>query len=80
MDTGITGYETLQGNKGVELLRSEEEEYAFFTVMTFWSSFGEKKIYVGDDIEKAKYYPEVELYLVDIKYAVEYHNLSYSEY
>lgn len=79
MDTGVTDYRELQGNKGVKLLSRKDEEYAYFSVVTFWNSVEDIKRYAGEDIDKAKYYPKDEEYLVDINYTVMHCDIVYSE-
>lgn len=79
MDTGITDYKKMAGNKGVQLLCRKDDEYAYFTVTTYWESIDQIKLYAGKNIEQAKYYSEDEKYLIDIEYILNHYKVVYSE-
>jgi len=79
LHTGVTDYKKLKGNLGVQLMCRYDEEHTYFTVTTYWESVEHIKLYVGDDIDQAKYYPEDEKYLIDIQYTLHHYDVLYSE-
>ena len=56
--TGVPEYEACEGNRGVYVLRKMKGEEAHFLLLTLWESIESIKEFAGEEIEKAKYYPE----------------------
>ena len=56
--TGLADYQATEGNLGVQLLRRIEGEQAHFLIITMWESLEAIKRFAGEDVEKARYYPE----------------------
>jgi heme-degrading monooxygenase HmoA len=54
----IPDYRSVPGNVSVHILERREGEVTHFITLTFWESFDSIRAFAGDDIEKAKYYPE----------------------
>jgi len=65
--TGVTEYRATQGNSGVYVLRRIEGNKAHFLLLTLWESEEAIKRFAGPDIEKAKYYPEDEQFLLELE-------------
>ena len=65
--TGIPDYQSTPGNKGVTVLRRLEGERAHFLIITVWESVEAIKAFAGEDIEKARYYPEDEEFLLEFE-------------
>ena len=63
--TGIAGYASTPGNRGVWMLRREVDENTEFLMFTLWDSLDSIKAFAGDNYEAAVFYPEDELYLVE---------------
>ena len=63
--TGIPDYEATPGNRGVRLLRRTVGNETYFLLLTFWDSYDAIRAFAGDDIERARYYPRDEAYLID---------------
>ena len=63
----IPDYESTEGNKGVYILRRVEGEKAHFLTLTFWESAQAIEKFAGPDMEKAKYYPEDEGFLLEFE-------------
>lgn len=65
--TGLSDYAATPGNRGVHLLRRIDGDKAHFLTLTFWESEDAIKNFAGDDIEKARYYPEDPQYLLEME-------------
>jgi heme-degrading monooxygenase HmoA len=65
--TGIPEYRLTPGNLGVYMLRRIEGNKAHFLLLTLWESEEAVKRFAGPDMEKAKYYPEDERYLLELE-------------
>lgn len=68
----IPDYRSIQGNIDVEILRRDEGAITHFLTVTHWDS--EQAIYrfAGEDILKAKYYPEDEDFLLEFEPTVQH--------
>lgn len=65
--TGIPGYRNTPGNLSAKILRRIHGERCDFWTVTEWDSYESIEKFAGKDIEKAKYYPEDELYLLEFE-------------
>ena len=54
----IPDYRSVPGNISVHVLERTEGDVTHFITMTFWDSLASIRAFAGDDLEKAKYYPE----------------------
>lgn len=63
--TGLPDYRATAGNKGVTVLRRTEGDVTHFLLITLWESVEAIKAFAGEDYEKAKYYPEDEVFLLE---------------
>ncbi|MGE0032167.1 MAG: antibiotic biosynthesis monooxygenase, partial [Steroidobacteraceae bacterium] len=54
----IPDYRSVPGNISVHVLERQEGEVTHFITLTFWDSLESIRAFAGDDLEKAKYYPE----------------------
>jgi heme-degrading monooxygenase HmoA len=64
-DTGVAGYTTTPGNRGVWMLRRDVGEKTEFLMFTLWDSVDAIKEFAGDDYEKAVFYPEDDRFLIE---------------
>jgi heme-degrading monooxygenase HmoA len=55
------------GNISVHILERQEGEVTHFITLTFWESLDAIRGFAGDDLEKAKYYPEDMDYLLEFE-------------
>jgi heme-degrading monooxygenase HmoA len=65
--TGLPGLESTPGNLGVMILRRAEEGRVHFLLISFWESYAAISEFAGADIERARYYPDDEKYLVELE-------------
>jgi heme-degrading monooxygenase HmoA len=54
----IPDYQSVRGNLSVHILERQEGEVTHFITLTFWESLDAIRAFAGEDVEKAKYYPE----------------------
>ncbi|HEX8905213.1 MAG TPA: antibiotic biosynthesis monooxygenase [Longimicrobiaceae bacterium] len=64
--TGEQDCRALPGNRGVLILRGESGERAEFVFISFWDSMEAIRAFSGDDLERARYYPEDTRYLMSL--------------
>lgn len=68
--TAIPDYKSVDGNKGVLVLRRMENDQTHFLTFTLWESREAIKKFAGEDIAKAKYYPEDKSFLLEFEPSV----------
>jgi heme-degrading monooxygenase HmoA len=64
-NTGVSGYASTPGNRGVWMLRRDLGEKTEFLMFTLWDSLDAVKAFAGSDYETAVFYPEDDRYLVE---------------
>jgi heme-degrading monooxygenase HmoA len=74
--TGVEGLTETQGNLGVLLLKRVNKDVAEFTVISFWESKEAIKRFAGEDINKARYYPEDSEYLLEMPEELEHYDVA----
>ncbi len=65
--TGVPEYRATPGNLGVYVLRRIEGDQAHFLLLTLWDSEEAIHRFAGPDMDKAKYYPEDEAFLLELE-------------
>jgi heme-degrading monooxygenase HmoA len=71
----IPDYESVPGNRGVYLLRELHGDEAHFLTLTFWDSVEAIREFAGEDISKAKYYPEDTDFLLEFEPTVRHYEV-----
>lgn len=66
----IPDYQSVPGNLAVYVLERREGEITHFMTLTFWESLDAIRGFAGEDVERAKYYPEDEDFLLEFEPAV----------
>ena len=64
LETGIVDLKATPGNRGALLLRRTDEKEAEFVLISLWDSLESIEAFAGDDIDKARYYPEDDPFLL----------------
>src|ERR1700722_7989687 len=67
LDTGLSDYTATIGNRGVFLLKKDAEKITHFYTLTFWNDLESIKRFAGDDVRKARYYPEDKDFLLEFE-------------
>jgi len=65
--TGIPDYQRTPGNRGVYVFRRLEGGEAHFLLTSLWDSLDAIRGFAGDDVERAHYYPEDTVYLLELE-------------
>jgi heme-degrading monooxygenase HmoA len=65
--TGIPDYQKTEGNRGVYVLRSIQGDQAHFLLISLWESYAAIRKFAGENIEKAHYYPEDSMFLIELE-------------
>lgn len=63
----IPDYRSVPGNLSVHVLERREGEVTHFITLTFWDSLESIRAFAGEDLEKAKYYPEDADFLLEFE-------------
>ena len=63
--TGVATLAATPGNRGVQLLRRVEGDVAHFVVTSLWDSVAAIRAFAGDDHERARYFPEDDVFLLE---------------
>lgn len=64
--TGVPELRSSRGNRGVHVLRSVDGDHAAFIVLSFWESSEAIKGFAGEDLDRARYYPADERFLLHL--------------
>ena len=64
-ESGIAALRETAGNRGVMVLRRVEGDEAEFGVISFWDSLEDVKVFAGEDVHVARYFPDDERYLLE---------------
>ncbi len=67
METGISEYRATPGNRGAYIFRRVQGGEAHFLLLTLWDSWDAIRAFAGDDVERAKYYPADEEFLLELE-------------
>ena len=63
----IPDYQSVPGNRSVHILERQEGEITHFITLTFWDSLDAIRGFAGEDVERAKYYPEDSDFLLEFE-------------
>ena len=74
--TGVEDYLGTQGNLGCEmLLRDCGDGSTEVSTLSWWQSMESIRAFAGDDVERARYYPEDDRFLLEKPDHVEHHHI-----
>jgi heme-degrading monooxygenase HmoA len=71
----IPDYASTPGNVTAQILRREEGDVTHFVTLTHWESLESIRAFAGDDISRAKYYPEDAGYLLEFEHTVAHYEV-----
>jgi heme-degrading monooxygenase HmoA len=63
----IPDYRGTPGNLSVHILRRDEGGTTHFITLTFWESLDAIRAFAGEQVERAKYYPEDKNFLLEFE-------------
>jgi heme-degrading monooxygenase HmoA len=73
--TGVPELRATTGNLGVHVLRRTEGTQAHFLLISWWDSRDAIRAFAGDDVERARYYPEDAGYLLELEPTVTHYEV-----
>ena len=72
---GLADYKATPGNRGIQVLRRIEGGIAHFLLITLWDSWEAIRTFAGDDVARARYYPEDADYLLEFEPTVTHYEV-----
>jgi heme-degrading monooxygenase HmoA len=69
----LPDYRSVEGNIDVEILRWDDGEVTHFLTVTHWDSEDVIRAFAGEDLLKAKYYPEDRDFLLEFEPTVQHY-------
>jgi heme-degrading monooxygenase HmoA len=76
----VPDYRSVLGNLSVAVLRRDESEITHFMTVTYWESEESIRAFAGDDLLRAKYYPEDQGFLLEFEPKVQHFVVAAIEY
>jgi len=70
MERGVPDYKRIPGNLSIQVWRRPDGDKVHFYTVTTWDSMDSIKKFAGDEVDKAKYYPEDTDFLLSPEAAV----------
>jgi heme-degrading monooxygenase HmoA len=74
--TGLPDYRATPGNRGVYVLRRAEQGVVHFLLVSLWESREAIRAFAGDDMERARYYPEDAGFLLELEPSVTHYEVA----
>ena len=65
--SGVPDYVKIEGNLSVKVLRRMEGNVCHFWTVTEWDNLDSIRKFAGEELEKAKYYPEDSEFLLEFE-------------
>jgi heme-degrading monooxygenase HmoA len=78
LERAVPDYQSATGLRSLQFLRRDEGGVAHFLLVTFWQSRQAMAAFSGKDIERAKYYPEDDDFLLQKNERVKLYEMFYS--
>ena len=72
----VEDYQSVPGNRAVHILRRDENDVCHFITFTLWDNLEAIHAFAGEDVERAKYYPEDEGFLLEFEPTVTHYEVS----
>ncbi|MBA3666655.1 MAG: hypothetical protein H0W65_02890 [Sphingomonas sp.] len=75
--TGVVDYLNTPGNLGCQMLtRDMEDGSTEVTTLSWWESMESIRAFAGDDVDRARYYPQDDKFLLEKPERVEHHKVA----
>ena len=68
----LPDYRSTPGNVSAKIFRRHAADAAHFITFTLWESLDSIRAFAGEEIEKAKYYPEDQQFLLEFEPTVQH--------
>lgn len=69
-ERAVADYRATPGNRSVSLMHRQAGRITHFLILTHWESLQSIEAFAGADIERARYYPEDDGFLLEFEPAV----------
>ena len=66
-ERAMPDYRGTHGNLGAQVLRRDEGDIAHFVTLSYWEDENAIRAFAGDELLKAKYYPEDQDFLLEFE-------------
>ena len=66
-ERAMPDYRGTPGNLGAQVLRRDDGEVAHFVTVSYWEDEDAIRAFAGDELLKAKYYPEDQDFLIEFE-------------
>lgn len=73
--TGVKDAQSIEGNRGVTVLRRVSEGHAEFLVISLWDSMDAIRQFAGKEIDTSRYYPADTEYLISLEPEVTHYDV-----
>ena len=73
--TGLADYRSTPGNRGAQMLTRVERDVAHVITLSFWDDLESIRAFAGDDVTRARYYPDDNRFLLDFPERVEHYDV-----
>jgi heme-degrading monooxygenase HmoA len=73
--TGIPEYAATPGHRRTWVLVDRSGDLAEYTILTLWDSLDAIRAFAGDDISRARYYPDDAQYFVEMPDSVRHYEV-----
>ncbi len=74
-DRDIPNYKKTAGFIKLTFMKRSDEEFTYFTLLTFWTNKELIKVFTGPNLEKAVSYDDDKQYLIDFPGRVTHHHV-----
>jgi len=74
-ERAIPDYQSIDGNLGVYILERKEGGVTHFVTLTFWEDLDSIEKFAGEDVERARYYPEDKDFLLEFEPLVKHYEV-----
>lgn len=75
LESGVPDLRRTPGNRGVYVLLRREADRAHFLLISLWESLDAIRAFAGDDLERARYYPEDVKFLLELEPTVTHYEV-----
>jgi heme-degrading monooxygenase HmoA len=74
--TGLTDYRATAGNRGAWMFTKDCDRYGEVITISLWDREESITAFAGDDVTRARYYPQDERFLLDFPERVEHYDVT----
>jgi heme-degrading monooxygenase HmoA len=74
--TGLLDYRATSGNRGAYMFTQERDGYGEVITLSLWDDRQSIAAFAGEDITRARYYPEDTRFLLDFPVRVEHYDVT----